>query len=231
MRVYSLILQKRVIIIKKLIVLLLAFCLAVLSICAMNDPVGTGITITGETNLNESPQGENITGEGGNVTILNMTSTMSTGRWQGYVGNITAILKLGAGTDLLHNFGNANVDLVIATTQSGTFDWGNLELASVADVDTVWGFAGGADQAVDVFNDTQTIENIANVPSRKMNDVFYASVMDDGNNAAKTDFAFLANIIMAGAVGLGGDIFQYELVVPTTTEGYDTYWFYLSLDE
>ena len=218
---------------KKVIAILMAFCLALVGAYAINDAVGsTAVVVTEAAELTES-SADNDVAEGGNVTEMDLETNLSTNRWQGYVGNVTASLQLGTDNGILHDFGAASVDTVFATTESSTYSWSALEAAAAADLDGVglWNFAAGADQATDVFTSTQTFDGIASVPSVQLNSNFDCGIMDDGASGTKDNIMFAANIDNGGSAGYDGGIYQYEMMVPTDTQSVETYYFYMSLDE
>ncbi len=199
-------------------------------VCSINTPDGVSLAESNEGSLTETSLESKIA-EGGNVSNLNLDTNLSTQRWQGFVGNVTGNLSLGRSTNLLYNFGSAEIDTVFATTESGTFDWANLAAATVSEVDTQWSFSNGADQAVDAFTGTATLEGVAAVPTVTLGGGFLSAIFDDGAAvAAKTDLVFAANVT-AAAAGFDGASYEYELMVPTTTSGTDTYYFYVSLLE
>ena len=221
---------------KKVIFLLLAFCLVIGIAYAdgINDPAGATLSEISEGNFIESSSGDDVA-QGGNVTEMDLTSNTSTNRWHGYVGNVTASLQLGTDNGVLHDFGSADVDSVLATTESGTAAWSTLKIFQVNNIDSSWGFTNGADQVADVFSDgtNQTVEGITEVAYHIFDDgAFNMSVLSfSGTGDQKNDIVFLASVVSVGGVGFDGGVYEYELMVPTTTQGTDTYYFYMSLNE
>jgi len=216
---------------KKLFLFVAVMLLSVSVALAIDTPADAAVVESNEGTYTESPASpDSVVAEGGNVSDLNIESNMSTVRWQGFVGNVSGSLNLGRGSDVLYSFGDAAIDTVFATTQSTGYAWGSLEAGAATDVDTVWGFSDGSDQAVDAFTGSSVLEGISAIPTVNLVGNFLTGIFDIGSSAAKTDFAFGANVSSAKA-GFDGGSYEYELMVPTTSAGTDTYYFYLSLLE
>jgi len=186
---------------------------------AETDVIGTG-------RLTETTAG-NATAQGGNVTLLNLTVTRSTDRWQGFYGNISGTLALGFGSDIFYDFSGSGPTSVFAS-RNETFDFTALEQATAADIDTAWGYADGADQAVDIYTTTATIEGV-NAPAVELEPAgsdFNSSIFDMGVSSAKTHFAFGVDV-QAAKPCFDGSSCEYELMVPS--EGLEVYYFFLTI--
>lgn len=106
-----------------------------------------------------SPSSDNA--QGGNVTHLNITTAKSTVKWAGYLGSVTATLRLGIGSDQLFSFGtDGGIKTVLASTDS-SFDFSNLQTVTKADVDIAFGFGKSVDNATSTFNRTQTVAGVS----------------------------------------------------------------------
>lgn len=214
---------------KKFIIgLILVVGLCATAIYAINDAAHGEVTQDNVGSFTETT-GNTVTAEGGNVSNLNIYSNMSTYRWQGYVGNVSGDLSLGRDNNTLYHFGSAEIDTVFATTSSD-YAWATLEASTAAEVDTQWGFSDGADQAVDAYTDSNDIEGIT-VPTVTLEGAHVCGLFDDGSVAAKTNFAFGANVTEGGMAGFDGDFYEYEVMVPTPAQSTETYYFYVSLVE
>src|SRR3989338_2238140 len=68
---------------------------------------GASLTV-GSSNRFTSTNPSSTGAQGGNVTFLNVTTSKSTVKWAGFLGRVSAALKLGFGGDVLYSFGNSN---------------------------------------------------------------------------------------------------------------------------
>ena len=216
---------------KKIFLFVVIIILSTFINYAITDANPSAIQESNEGRYAESPTSpDSVVAEGGNVSNLNIESNSSTGRWQGFVGNVSGSLNLGRGSDVLYSFGDAEIDTVFATTNASGYNWASLEAGSASDVDTIWGFGNGADQAVDAFTGSDVLEGILSIPTVTLVGNFITGIFDWGTSSSKNDIVFGANVSNAKS-GFDGADYEYELMVPTTNQGTDTYYFYLSLLE
>lgn len=196
---------------------------------SINDPTGASISL-GTTGQYTATSSGTANAQGGNATNLNLSSNSSTIKWQGFYGNVSGGIRLGSGSNVFYNFGNAIYTTVFATQDSG-FNWATMAAGTAAQVDTAWSFgtASDVDQAVDIYSATTSFAGVSGAESLNTSTVFETGILNDGASAVKNDFAFAANVISAGASGFDGNNYQYQLMVPVGT-GFETYNFYLSLE-
>jgi len=176
--------------------------------------------------LTETTSG-NANAEGGNVSMMNLTSTQSTSRWQGFYGNVTGTLALGLGTDIFYDFTSAT-ELAVYASRNQSFDFTSIGASLATSVDTAWGYGSGPDQAEDIFVDTTTIEGIA-APSVELEPIgnnFNSTILDDGAPTNKLNFVFGTNVMPAAAC-FDGTNCEYELMVPS--DGQEVYYFFVSI--
>ncbi len=218
---------------KNYFLVIIASIVAVMAMAAFTlaipDPSGAVGTAEWVGNFTQSTA-SSTTAHGGQVSQFYLAANSTTHRWQGYLGNVTGVLALGNGSDILLNFGAPEFDTVFATTNSGAVPWTTLQAGAAADVDTQWGFSTGKDTAVTAFNTTATLAGIS-VPVATATGDFLTGVFNDGSSAAKDNHVFGAEVYSTAKAGLGGNEYQYELVVPTPTDGDETYYFYVRLAE
>lgn len=165
--------------------------------------------------------------EGGNVTMVNLTSTISTDRWQGYYGNVSGHLSLGYNSYLFYDFGGGNGVAVYASRNS-SFDFNNVEATTPLQVDTAWGYDRGNDQAEDIFTGTTNISGVV-APSVEINPAgqnFNSTILDDGSPSDKSNFAFGA-VVQKSGLCFDGTVCDYELMVPS--DGLETYYLFLEV--
>jgi subtilisin family serine protease len=188
---------------------------------------GSSVEFIGTARLADPIVG-NFSSQGGNVTNINLSSNISTNRWQGYYGNVTGTLAFGYGSYIFYNFGSA-IEYAVYASQNQTFDFYSMQTAAPGDIDTLWNFAAGNDKAVDVF--TGAITNISGVlaQSIELNPIgqnFNSTILDDGNIGNKSNFAFGA-ILNKGGTCFDGTTCDFELIVPV--EGLETYYLFLEV--
>ncbi len=183
----------------------------------------------------------NVTTEGGNVTNLNFNSVnVSTAKWAGYWGNLTsAKLVLAASRNFFYTWAwNAtNGGVVCAVAAPSGFAWGSAVAAAASDVDTMWSFTGAdSDSAVNTLKNATCALNIGGksitsaVSALTGVGGFTTCAIADGATAAKSDFAFCANLSSAGNL-FNGQTGNYEVMAPTnkTIGTTETHYFWLEL--
>ena len=227
-------------------VMLLALSAVVYAVDKEDAVSGAAITEGPSGTLTETSSGSDDA-QGGNVTEINLTTTSSTVKWQGYFGQVTAALKLGIGSDILFNFGsvpNGQIKTVLASPDS-SFDFSSLQAASVNDVDTAWSFTTtDADSATSTLTGSATIAQVASVPTASLNaynstgslktDIYSSGALaDTGSPSAVTDFAFGVSIDANQRDFRNTTVVDYELIVPVNTSGVagtQTYFFFLDIE-
>ncbi len=187
-------------------------------------------TISGKSNRFNGSLAGNLTAEGGNVTELNLTTTSSTARWQGFYGNVSGGLRLGDGIDIFYNFTDAE-PVSVYSSQNNNFDFTLLNNGTAGDVDVVWGYATGNDQAIDIFLGKTNISNVSGAPSAELyplgND-WNSTVLDNNSNTQKSDFIFGVNVQDNGNC-YDGSFCDFELIVPADADSGEVYYFYAEI--
>ena len=159
---------------KSLLILILSVSLLLPSVIAVDrryavtgSAVDTGIS----SSWNETAAGNDVA-QGGNSTNLNLSTTASTIKWQGYYGEVTAQLGLGGDGDAktLYSFGaaqNNQIKAVYASTDNN-FNFASLQSeVSLTVLDTTMGWpTTDSDSASTTLGgglDNQTISRVNNV--------------------------------------------------------------------
>ncbi len=189
--------------------------------------------------------------QGGNVTHLNVSTTRSTIKWAGYFGQVSAVLRLGFGSDILFSFGNANINQTktVFAAPDAAFDFSNLLAATAAAVDSAWGFASAhADSATSSHTGSDTIATVTAVPTinlRAFNNLtatsnfsaliaYRSGLFTDGGAAAEeTSYAFGVAVNASQRDFRNFSQVDYELVVPVNNSGVggvQTYFFFLDVE-
>ena len=216
---------------KKIIALILVLCICFMGVSAFTKtPDAILLQRISTSKITESNAASNVAA-GGNITALNLEANISTNRWQGFVGNVTGRLKLGSGDNALIDFGNTPVNSVFVTTRQTNYNWGSLTPAPKLTLDYRWGFNLGKDRFNTVFNQQKTFEGHSNVPAITLNTHFSTGLFYNGVDTGKGDFMFHGNVSRNGNTGFDGGVHQFEIMVPTTTQGTDTFFFYMSIAE
>jgi len=181
-----------------------------------------------QTGALTSTSAGNDTAEGGNVTMMNLSTTQSTTRWQGYYGNVTGSLSLGFGSSIFFDFSSSAISSVLAT-QNQSFDFTSLETGTAVDLDSVWSYGSGADQAADIYTGTSVVEGVSapSVELEPSGSDFNSTILDDGNNQTKSGFAFGVNVQEPSVACFDGTNCEYELMVPAF--GTEVYYFFLTI--
>jgi hypothetical protein len=190
---------------------------------------------------NSSPAA-NLTTQGGNVTAANIAGNVSTAKWAGFYGNVSAgiVLTPGGLTNIFYKWAwdPATNGGRLCVTPGTAFDWTTVAVAAAADIDTVWTFTG-TDSAVNTLNDTcgsMTVAStdVSGAPATYTGspaDAFQTcAIADSATPGTKADFAF-CNVIVS-STDFKGETSNYELIVPTdkTPGNLETYYAWLELD-
>jgi hypothetical protein len=183
----------------------------------------------------------NTTTEEGNRTRLNFDRNVSTDRWAGFYGNVSAAIVIAQSADaqMLYAWAWNSSSGGIACASTGPTPPSTITGASYADIDAAWGFPpASTDSAANTFNNPNCSQRFG---ATNMSDAYYATTGYSGDfitcawkstaAPAKNDMLFCANITGNSVLynGLTGD---FEIIVPAEYgEGvYETYYFYMSLD-
>jgi len=207
---------------------------------------GAGTTVGATGVFTETTAGTD-TAEGGDVTEVNLTTSASTTKWQGYYGQVTASLSIGSGTNVLYSFGSVpsnQIKTVFASTDTG-FDFSGL-LASVGSAyDTAAGWTGGdKDSAASTLATTNTIAQLSSVPAVALNaytgagaanaTLFKSGIFKDtASPAVYNDFAWGVPVNVDKRDFTNSTVVDYELLVPVDNNGSagsQTYYFFLDLE-
>jgi len=211
-----------------------------------------GATVSGATDLTRWTAGTagSDTTEGGNITSLNLDSNTLTDRWAGYFGNVTGYIYLtdasGATTNYLFRWNTTNETIAgeVCASTNDTYNFATATgLTSAGNIDSAWGFSGGADLATATYNsgtcgsftfDEQgvTISNAVKAQHHTPS-TFYSCAINNTAVAYKGDLAFCTPIqtISAGKNYLNQPA-NFELIVPAndTNGATETYYFYAEIN-
>lgn len=193
------------------------------------------------------------TTEGGNITFLNLDSQQSTNRWAGYVGNVSGSLTLSDGSAVFYRWGNASAQGSVCAGIANNYNWsmGLYELSDVRQVDQAWGFSGGTDLAINTFNETpdppggyndlcgdiagnalSNVNSSKTGPDNQAGDTFETCVINDQNATSNVsiDMIFCTLTDRSSSDNdYRNRTSDYELIVPVTEGGTETYYFFLEI--
>lgn len=177
--------------------------------------------------------------EGGNISGVNVSSTSLTDRWASFYGNVTGsiILTDSGGTNNVYSWSWAATDGgEVCLSQDTNFPWGSAETAVKSAIDTAFGFGSVADNADNTYADggcniaTDEVGSITTTGTSLMgNSSFENCVLGDGVELVEGDFAFCTNISNSGT-NWNNEPANYEVMVPTTVNGTETYYFFVELN-
>jgi len=210
---------------KKLLIAIMVMSLAIVGV-AYAAIQGANSAMVGDSDQITESTAQVEDAEGGNVTTMNLTATVSTDRWQGYYGNVSGSLALGMGASTFYSFSAATA-LTVFASQNQTFDFTSLGAALAADIDTQWGYGTGNDQAADVFAGSERIGTTVDTAYCTLASSRLSGIFDDGTPTDKLNFAFGANI-STGAC-FDGSTCDYEVMVPADAATGETYYFFVEI--
>lgn len=186
---------------------------------------------------------------GGQITELNFSDvTSTTGKWQGYFGNVTN--ESGANGLQLENAGNVmyswNYNLSnLAGTIFATLDnamslskWDQLGAATAGNIDTAYNFtSANADSATNTLSGSQALTVAGRAVNGPYVQTYNATLSPTWNTVAlsrlsgsnMTDFVF-AGMIDSNQEAFDGTTKDYQMVVPVNASvSPQTYYFYVEL--
>jgi len=186
---------------------------------------GSNTSVIKTGRITQSSAG-NATADGGNVTLVNLTATVSTDKWQGFYGNVTGTLSLGLNSNSFYDFSAATPLSVFAGLNS-SFDFSGLAQVEPDDMDTAYDFSTPADndQAADVFTQTNIISGI-DVNTTLLNGAagnWYTGLFSDGNVGNQSNYVFGANV--TNGAGFDGTLNDYQIMVPVNAPTMAYYFF------
>jgi len=182
----------------------------------------------------------NVTTAGGNVTNMNLSSSISTTKWAGYWGNVSGSLVLAPNSSSANFYAWAwnisNGGVVCAVAAPYGFNWAAVQNTTAPFVDTVWAFGAASDNATNTLVNTCTITvggvTVTGTAGNMTggNTFKTCALSDAATPTTKSDLAFCVNIASAGTLFTGGSG-NYQLMVPTnkTYGATETYSFWMDL--
>lgn len=174
--------------------------------------------------------------EGGNVTEVNVTSTGSTDKWQGFYGNVSGNLALGDGATVFFNWTGASFSAIFASPGS-TVDWGSVSGIAGAPAmngkDTDYGFTNtDSDSITNTFGGASCTAGTylaaadGATPYNSTTAGIWETCIGEDSGGALDDTVFGTNI--ASGDSFAGTEVDYQLLVPVIAAN-DNYYFYLEV--
>lgn len=180
--------------------------------------------------------------EGGNITELLVGESKLTDRWAGFYGNVSAsiILRDNTSTEYLYIWSAdpGNVSGEFCASTDSAYDFSTADVATAASIDTVWGFAGGLDLAVNTFNDgtcnltiDQDAKNVTDTirAQHDSSSTFSSCAIAQAGASTKDDFAFCTDAMTVGT-NFKGEAVNFEFMVATEEGTPETYYFFMELN-
>lgn len=190
---------------------------------------------TGTTASYSAPAANAVATEGGNVTENNVSSIASTGKWQGFYGNISGSLRLGDGVDVFYDWTGITF-LAVYASPDNAVDWASVTGLNGAGAlngkDTDYGFTNtDSDSITNTFSgatcsagtEIATAASVTPFNSSASAGDWEVCIAEDGG-ATVLDTVFGTNITSGDSYA--GVPVDYQLMVPVNATG-QTYYFYL----
>lgn len=189
------------------------------------------------------------TATGGQITEINFSDvTLTTGKWQGYFGNVTNesgenVIQLESSGNVMYswnyNLSNLAGNIFAALDDSMNITkWGQLEAATPTEIDTAYNFTGSSsDSADNTLSGSQALTVAGNPVSGPYVQTYNASLIPTWNTVAlsrlggsnMTDFVF-AGMIDSKQEAFDGTTKDFQMVVPVNASvSPQTYYFYVEL--
>ena len=195
-------------------------------------------TAGAQSKYSPTPAG-GFTTEGGNVTEVNLSSSVSTEKWAGVYGNITGTIVLApnaASTFYSWTWTPTNGGVVCAS-ESATVDWGDIVPKTASSIDSDMGFTtSDTDSATNTFTDSSCNIRIAGssytTTGVYVNGGSFQTCALSGDVQYPNDYYYCVNITNGGTVFSGTTVTaDYALMLPTPEQEnqYKTYYFWLEL--
>jgi hypothetical protein len=179
-----------------------------------------------------------VASQGGNITMVNVSSVSLTSNWMGFFGNVIGSIVLGNNLLSMYNWtwtpaGGGEV----CVAQDPTFDFSAANSTTAAAINSAWGFGSASDNATNTFDQSacnlsfsQTTVNGTASARLKSYSTFTACAISRGVASNRTDFAYCAGINTAGVNYLNQST-HYELMVPSMAgNATDPYYFFAELN-
>ncbi|MCP4648177.1 MAG: hypothetical protein GY852_10680, partial [bacterium] len=204
---------------------------------------GANVTVLNSSKYNGSDLGGTYELQGGNLTGADFNMRVSTEKWAGMYGNLTARLLLSESNDTVFmyawNWTPTSGGEICLTQNAGPF-WTAMAPTQKSYIDTAFGFnPTDSDSANNSLTDASVLINVANVSSAttgvhiSANSTFEMGAFQFVSNATgEADFAFCVNL--TDGKNYRNQSKHFELVVPTTevkgSGPLETYYVYVELN-
>lgn len=186
---------------------------------------------------------------GGQITEINFSDvTSTTGKWQGYFGNVTNesgenSLQLESSGNVMYswNYNLSNLAGNIFATLDNTMDitrWGQLGAATPGNIDTAYNFTGSnSDSADNTFSSSQGLTVAGNSVTGPYVQTYNATLIPTWKTVAlsrlggsnMSDYVF-AGMIDSKQEAFDGTTKDFQMVVPVNASASpQTYYFYVEL--
>ncbi len=178
---------------------------------------------------------------GGNISNVNITGVVQlTQKWADFYGTVTGgSIKLQDASEnavytWAYSTANGSGEVCLSTKSSFPGPITSLASANLADMNSLWTL-GTIDNASNTFNTTfgglNISETVISPVGAKLqgSSTFTVAAVYNGTTGSKNNYAFCTNISNAGT-NYAGVASNYEIMVPTTPLGVETYYFYIELN-
>ena len=220
----------------KMLLGLVVVCLMASSAFAISSAAATSTKVDYRWGGNTSG-GTGVTTQGGNISLLNISTTQLTSKWASFHGNVSGTIRLSdtqAGNAVyVWTYSSANGGEVCVSTAS-TFPPAAPGTAVTSEIDTAFNTTGAPDNAAGTYNTTCPTLTISTgaltgfiAAATQGSSSFTTCAMKSGG-AGAANHAFCTNINATGK-NFNNTNANYELLVPSTATKGGTYYFYMEL--
>ena len=225
----------------KMLLGLVVVCLMASSAFAISSAAATSTKVDYRWGGNTSG-GTGVTTQGGNISLLNISTTQLTSKWASFHGNVSGTIRLSdtqAGNAVYTwVYSAANGGEVCVSTASTIPAGTPTNTTSFAIFDSTFGTTGGPDNASGTFNTvcpTLTLSTGALTgfiaAAIQGSSTFTTCVMNVSLPTAAANHAFCTNIAANGTgKNYNNTNTNYEIIVPSTGTAGGTYYFYMELN-
>jgi hypothetical protein len=215
---------------------LLALAVFVLSLALVSAAPGGATTAVGTSETGTGTAATTVDAEGGNVTYVDVSSTVITSRWAGFFGNVSGNLLLGdASANTFYQWSVSDLSgAVVYAANNSITDWSDGNIVPLANANApTWVAGANTDNFTSTFNASEAfVSSSLNKAGTPFATTFNSSgVAGDLKTYALYSTADTANI-WAGLVvddtnGFNNATVDYQILLPAQTG--TTYSFYLEL--
>jgi len=219
-----------------------SFLIAIMLALSVVNAAPTGASVeAGSQERGQEGSAGTVTTEGGNITRVNISAYIITGKWAGFWGNVSGDIRLADSSGNVFykwTISDATGGVVYACTNTVS-DWSSTNIVPLYATDTA--LPSSLKEGSDSFNFTFTQQETFTSPTLTINNVNYTTTYQNSNPGSdfKT-YALKSNnnnaLIWAGKIKEDTSSFKgstvtadYQILAGITSTPTTTFYFYLEL--